>query len=449
MTPDRANGQCRNLVECPQLLQLLRNTNRSPQQTQYLQQSMCDQIGSLVYVCCKVESVAGARATSNLLPSTRDCGKSFDNRIHGGNVTRIDEYPWLALIEYTKHQPCRNPNNEAGTCVSLLECPPLLNLLKNVGRTQAETMFLQHSQCDYVGSTVYVCCVLQSGSRFLKAELPTTRECGKSFDNRILGGNVTRIDEYPWVALIEYTKPFNEKGFHCGAALISKRYVITAAHCVTGAGIPADWRPTGIRLGEWDRNTNPDCERLINDQYDCADPYIDVAIEKITAHPMYRSNDKNHLYDIALIRLSRNIEYTDFVSPVCLPVQQELRSRTFEALKLDVTGFGTTEDSRSSDLKLKAGVDAWNLEDCRRKYSPKGVFLDNSQMCAGGVEGVDSCRGDSGGPLVIKQRVENRDVYVLAGVVSFGPTPCGLPGWPGVYTRVGAYVDWISNNLEP
>lgn len=50
MTPDRANGQCRNLVECPQLLQLLRNTNRSPQQTQYLQQSMCDQIGSLVYV---------------------------------------------------------------------------------------------------------------------------------------------------------------------------------------------------------------------------------------------------------------------------------------------------------------------------------------------------------------------------------------------------------------
>ncbi|XP_073816007.1 serine protease ea-like [Musca autumnalis] len=346
------------------------------------------------------------------------------------------------------NQACVNPHNENGVCINLLSCPPLLNLLKNVQRSNAETMFLQQSQCDFVGSTVYVCCVLQQSVRFQVDLLPTTRECGKSFDNRILGGNVTRIDEYPWVALIEYTKPFNEKGFHCGAALISKRYVLTAAHCVTGSGIPADWRPTSVRLGEWDRTTDRDCERLINGKLDCADPHIDVAIEEITAHPMYRSSDINHLYDIALIRLNREIPFTDFVGPVCLPVQTELRSRTFESLKLDVTGFGITEDSRSSGLKLKAGVDAWNLDECRKKFSPKKIFLDSSQMCAGGEEGVDSCRGDSGGPLVIKQRVENRDVYILAGVVSFGRTPCGIPGWPGVYTRVGAYIDWITDNMK-
>ena len=42
-----------------------------------------------------------------------------------------------------------------------------------------------------------------------------------------------------------------------------------------------------------------------------------------------------------------------------------------------------------------------------------------------------------------------RSYYFLAGVVSFGPTPCGLQGFPGVYTRVSNYVDWIIQNLQP
>lgn len=217
---------------------------------------------------------------------------------------------------------------------------------------------------------------------------------------------------------------------------------------MTGVGIPADWSPTGIRLGEWDRSTNPDCERLINNRVECADPHMDVAIEEIIYHPRYNSRDSNHLYDIALIRLSKDVEYTDFVSPVCLPIQSELRTKTYDGEKLDVTGFGATEDGTSSAVKLKAGVDAWNLETCRTKYATKRVYLQNSQMCAGGQAGVDSCSGDSGGPLVVKERVDNRDVYMLAGIVSFGPKPCGLPGWPGVYTHVGTYADWILNNIK-
>lgn len=39
--------------------------------------------------------------------------------------------------------------------------------------------------------------------------------------------------------------------------------------------------------------------------------------------------------------------------------------------------------------------------------------------------------------------------WYCAGIVSFGPTPCGKEGFPGVYTRVSAYTDWIVRNIKP
>lgn len=43
---------------------------------------------------------------SNLLPipGSNACGIDSSDRIYGGNVTKIDEYPWLALLEYTKRE---------------------------------------------------------------------------------------------------------------------------------------------------------------------------------------------------------------------------------------------------------------------------------------------------------------------------------------------------------
>ena len=60
--------------------------------------------------------------------------------------------------------------------------------------------------------------------------------------------------------------------------------------------------------------------------------------------------------------------------------------------------------------------------------------------------GKDSCNGDSGGPLVYRQASDYP--WYQVGVVSFGTSQCGT-GTPGVYTRVSAYMDWISKNMEP
>ena len=40
-----------------------------------------------------------------------------------------------------------------------------------------------------------------------------------------------------------------------------------------------------------------------------------------------------------------------------------------------------------------------------------------------------------------------RDVYTQIGIVSFGESPCGTPGW-GVYVNVAYFMEWILNHLD-
>lgn len=53
-------------------------------------------------------------------------------------------------------------------------------------------------------------------------------ECGIiNKKTRIVGGQQTYVNQYPWMALLMY-----KNRFYCGATLINNLYVMTAAHCV-------------------------------------------------------------------------------------------------------------------------------------------------------------------------------------------------------------------------
>ena len=79
-------------------------------------------------------------------------------------------------------------------------------------------------------------------------------------------------------------------------------------------------------------------------------------------------------------------------------------------------------------------------------YKIFGYNVSDGQLCGGNITsgGVDSCSGDSGGPLICD--AGGFLGHVLTGVVSLG-YKCGEPNFPGIYTRVTYYIDWIKSKM--
>lgn len=108
-----------------------------------------------------------------------------------------------------------------------------------------------------------------------------------------------------------------------------------AAHCVKK--IPTTWTLKSVRLGEWNTETKKDCSK--DDPDYCASPVIDNPIVEQICYKDYRANSKAGHFDIALLRLAKNInQFNNFIRPICLPLDPSLWEKDFTGYTFDVAG---------------------------------------------------------------------------------------------------------------
>ncbi|XP_050665142.1 phenoloxidase-activating enzyme 1-like [Leptidea sinapis] len=355
---------------------------------------------------------------------------------------------------------CRTPLGIISECVSLYDCPQLVGLLKQSPISADAVHFLRQSGCGFEGNTPKVCCgPLPSAtpqstvrprpnnnpdlsgnteSSVVEDSEPSPRgECGlDNNEDRIFGGEATDIDEFPWMALLGYRTKMNSITYQCGGVLINHRYILTAAHCTVGEIEKVVGKLVSARLGEYDTRTEIDCLGQ-----DCADAAVEVPVQAAYPHSGFSDKNVNRKDDIALVRLAKRVRYTSFIKPICLA---ERRLRLTTGSSVYVAGWGKTLEGKNSPRKLKLSLPIFDKSECVAKYSTLKAELTEGQICAGGEFAKDACRGDSGGPLMKKA---SSDDWECVAVVSFG-FGCGSDGWPGVYTSVAAYNDWIRQTMR-
>ncbi|HEV7723100.1 MAG TPA: trypsin-like serine protease [Iamia sp.] len=239
-------------------------------------------------------------------------------------------------------------------------------------------------------------------------------------DSRIVGGTEAADGAWPsQVALLFHDTADNFQAQYCGGTLIARNWVLTAGHCVRDSGfspVPSD---VDVLVGTQDLQSGGTRIRAV----------------EFRIHPSWNPSEGRS--DLALIRL-------DKPAPAPIPVQSITAQNVSPPAFTDVTttGWGTTaygEPDYPTKLR-QVTVDVSTPGDCQNGYP--GFYQQSTMVCAA-APGKDSCQGDSGGPLV-----ENRSgTWVQVGIVSTG-NECALAGFPGIYTRVAAFSNWIKEQIR-
>lgn len=244
--------------------------------------------------------------------------------------------------------------------------------------------------------------------------------------SRVVGGIESPPEAYPFYAAL--TIRIDSKRYSlCGAAAIAPRWLLTAAHCVQETDKESG-RATTVRAAGAFRAILGGGNRI-------EAPAIGAA--RILPHPRYNSPH----------RLANDIALVELIEPVSPPYLRLPVAEPRVGAPVRIVGYGLTEwKGKSSKVLREADTRLVDRRTCQASTGQLKVYgpIDNRRICAD-VETrdglVDSCQGDSGGPLLT---TAPDGAWLAAGVVSYGYR-CAAKGFPGVYTNVAAYRNWIDH----
>jgi secreted trypsin-like serine protease len=251
-------------------------------------------------------------------------------------------------------------------------------------------------------------CLVPFAARAQKCGVPAIKP---DISSNILGGKDAVAYSWPWQVTVHIWM-FDRYNQMCGGSLIANQWILTSAGCFYDF-IP--WSPRiQIRLGVFDSNRTDEAGQQ------------NVNVTEYHIHPQYsRPNATNNAYnDVALLKLKDPVQYTDHISPICLPTQQD-EALPAAGTSIFVAGWG------------------W------KNPSNPGTGKETLKQVSGPTVATDACKQAHVG------RIDEKN-HFCAGTKSSGPKPwIGDEGGPGVvqdppgsgtWKQIGISLAWESDN---
>lgn len=199
----------------------------------------------------------------------------------------------------------------------------------------------------------------------------------------VFGGVDTQRGDFPWMVAIYLNKPTG-LSFNCGGSLVSSKSVITAAHCIHTSTKNYRAQEIILYLGryslvDWSETGS-----------------IATNVDQIIIHSDYKIHRDSFDADVAILIMSKRVEYNQYVRPVCL-WEPDSSLQDVEGKRGTVVGWGKDGTDRVvSNIPKKVDLPIVNTITCIQTSESLSKVVSNRTFCAGTLNGDGPCHGDSG-----------------------------------------------------